>query len=150
MGRRRGLVSVGYEGRTVDELIQTLQDEGVDVLADVRLTPLSLKPGLSKHRLAQRLDDVDIRYVHLRGPGNPRDNRAAFWNGPIEVGIARFRRMLSAPEERAAELKELAELAGTARVAILCFERDHARCHRQVVTEEIIRRSPRKPELALA
>jgi hypothetical protein len=40
-----GLLSVGYEGRTVDDLVDLLVAEGVEVVADVRLTPMSRKPG---------------------------------------------------------------------------------------------------------
>src|SRR6476646_5127287 len=49
------LCTVGYERRTVDELITTLTRAAVEVLVDVRLTPLSRKPGLSKNRIATRL-----------------------------------------------------------------------------------------------
>ena len=47
--------TVGYQDRTVDDVIDVLSTAGVEVLVDVRLTPLSRKPGLSKHRLAARL-----------------------------------------------------------------------------------------------
>ena len=50
-----GLVGVGYEGRTVEELIVQLHTLGVSRLVDVRLTPLSRKPGLSKTALGQAL-----------------------------------------------------------------------------------------------
>lgn len=46
------LLTVGYEGRTAEELVVTLAEADVDVLVDIRLTPLSRKPGLSKRQLA--------------------------------------------------------------------------------------------------
>jgi uncharacterized protein (DUF488 family) len=52
--------------------------------------------------------------------------------------------------ESDAALAELVELARGGRVAVLCFERDHERCHRQVVTEEVTRREPRLREVAYA
>jgi uncharacterized protein (DUF488 family) len=61
-----GLLSVGYEGRTAQSLVQLLVDAGVDVVVDVRLTPLSRKPGLSKTRLGELLADVGVEYRHLR------------------------------------------------------------------------------------
>lgn len=39
-----GLVSVGYEGRTIEDLVEVLVAQNVQVVADVRLTPLSRKP----------------------------------------------------------------------------------------------------------
>lgn len=69
------LVTVGYEGRTAGELVVTLAEAGVDVLVDVRLTPLSRKPGLSKRQLADALAAAGVEYVHLPALGNPKDNR---------------------------------------------------------------------------
>src|SRR3954471_17458392 len=60
------LVSIGYEGKTVVDLVAQLLEQGVRVLVDVRLTPLSRKPGLSKSKLAEALVAVGIIYVHHR------------------------------------------------------------------------------------
>lgn len=140
-GRRGpGLVSIGYEGRTATELLAVLLEHEVQVVADVRLTPMSRKPGLSKTRLAQLLADAGVEYLHFRALGNPRENRAPFWSGEVSEGVRRFRDLVQA-EEAAAVLDELAELASDRRVAVLCFERDHDRCHRQVVTEEVTGRA---------
>ena len=46
------IVSVGYEGRSVDELVDALVDAGVSVLVDVRENAISRKRGLSKRALA--------------------------------------------------------------------------------------------------
>src|SRR5437773_2633547 len=92
MSRRR-LVSLGYEGRTAEQLVSELQSESVTVLVDVRLTPLSRKPGLSKRRLAALLADAGIRYVHLGALGNPKDNREAFRTGD-RSSRSRFRDLL--------------------------------------------------------
>jgi uncharacterized protein (DUF488 family) len=135
-----GLVSVGYEGRTVDELIAALLFEGVEIVADVRLTPLSRKAGLSKTGLTAHLNGVGIGYVHFRGLGNPKDNRAPFRDGRVDAGVARFRELLMAADP-IADLDRLTALAESSRVAVLCFERAHAQCHRQVVADEVVRRS---------
>jgi uncharacterized protein (DUF488 family) len=149
MKAQSGLVSVGYEGRSLDQLVERLLAQRVDILVDIRLTALSRKPGLSKLSLAAALETAGIGYLHLPGLGNPKDNRDPFWNGPIEVGIARFRRMLRTPEASAC-LNQLADMAKRQRVAVLCFERDHHRCHRQVVTDEVASRAHRLPALAYA
>ena len=86
-------MSVGYEGRTVEDLVQRLLAENVQVLVDVRLTPLSRKPGLSKTRLARALKAVGISYVHHRALGNPKDNRAGFRACTME-SVARYRAVL--------------------------------------------------------
>jgi uncharacterized protein (DUF488 family) len=134
------LVSLGYEGRSAEELIASLQRESVTVLVDVRLTPLSRKPGLSKQRLAQALEVAGIRYVHLRALGNPPDNRSGFRAGDPR-SVEHFRDLLR--ERSAVEaLDHVVELLDGETVALLCFERRHEACHRHVVAEELRRANP--------
>ncbi|TQK97553.1 helix-turn-helix protein [Streptomyces puniciscabiei] len=76
-----GLWSAGYEGRDIDSFVASLLDSRIDVVADVRLTPISRKKGFSKTRLGQALAEAGIEYTHLRGLGNPKENRAPFWDG---------------------------------------------------------------------
>ena len=72
------IVSVGYEGRSVDELVDALVEAGVSVLVDVRENAISRKRGLSKRALAEKLQARGIAYVHEPTLGNPRDNRDGF------------------------------------------------------------------------
>ncbi|MET8246668.1 DUF488 family protein [Streptomyces sp. NPDC005202] len=131
-----GLWSAGYEGRDIDSFVASLVDSHIGVVADVRLTPISRKKGFSKTRLREALAEAGIEYTHLRGLGNPKDNREPFWDGRVEVGCARFRGLLRS-EEAQADLDRLAEHARASRVAVLCFEKDESRCHRQVVLETV-------------
>lgn len=132
---RAGLVSVGYEGRSIDDLVQSLRDAGVSLVADVRLTPISRKPGLSKTRLAERLADEGIGYVHLRALGNPKDNRAGFADERIGEALARFYSIMDGDQQARSQLKTLAESAAHQRVAVLCFERESTRCHRRAILD---------------
>ena len=134
------LVSLGYEGRTAHELVANLRREAVSVLVDVRLTPLSRKPGLSKHRLAQALADVGIRYVHLPALGNPPENRPAFRAGD-PAGRRHFIKILEG-EHATEALQHVAELLDGGTVALLCFERRHDSCHRHLVAEALRRQNP--------
>ena len=131
-----GLVSIGYEGRDLDGFVEELSEAGVTMVADVRLTPLSRKPGFSKTRLGERLGQAGIDYLHLRSLGNPKENRPAFWEGRVEEGRERFRTLLREPGAASA-LTELAGHAGRQRVAVLCFERDDHFCHRKVILDEV-------------
>ncbi|WP_245717743.1 DUF488 domain-containing protein [Nocardia jejuensis] len=129
------LFSIGYEGRDVDELIAMLLRARVATVADVRLTPISRKPGLSKTKLALALDEAGIRYVHLRELGNPRDNRAPFREGTPD-GRNRFAEILNRTEALEA-MRAVRELIDDGPVALLCFERDHSTCHRHMIAESI-------------
>jgi uncharacterized protein (DUF488 family) len=137
-----GLVSIGYEGRTLDELIDALVAAGVELLVDVRLTPLSRKPGLSRKRLEAALVERGIIYRHVRALGNPKENREPFRRGDLDHGRAVFKKLLAADAASEA-VAEIAEAGRRGRVAVLCFERDHDRCHRQVVVEQALTRMPK-------
>jgi uncharacterized protein (DUF488 family) len=134
------LVSVGYEGRDAQDLVERVAKAGVDVLVDVRLTPLSRKPGLSKRRLAAALDDVGVRYLHLPQLGNPKDNRDRFRSGD-PVGLTTYRDIVQEGAGRSA-VDRVADLLDSGCVALLCFERDHSTCHRSVVAEELAALDP--------
>lgn len=129
-----GLLSAGYEGRSLDRFVEELVDRDVQTLADVRLTPISRKPGFSKTRLSGALAEAGIGYRHLRALGNPKENRPPFWEGRFDEGRSVFRELLTA-RAAAAELDELLTLAARERVAVFCFEQDEDRCHRQVICD---------------
>ena len=129
------VVSVGYEGRSVEELVQVLRAEDVAVLVDIRLTPISRKRGLSKTALTSALRDAGIEYVHHRELGNPKWNRDGYRAGE-STSLALYRRVLRSSEGRSA-LRHVTELFDGGTVALLCFERNHGECHRRQVVEEL-------------
>ncbi|WP_405796186.1 DUF488 family protein [Streptomyces sp. NBC_01506] len=102
-----GLWSAGYEGRDIDSFVTSLVESRISVVADVRLTPISRKKGFSKTRLGEALAEADIEYIHLRGLGNPKDNRAPFWEGRLVEGRAKFRGVMRSDEARS-DLNRLA------------------------------------------
>lgn len=134
------IVSIGYEGKTVEDLVVQLLEQDVRVLVDVRLTPLSRKPGLSKTKLCEALKSVGIGYVHHRALGNPKDNRAGFRAGEPE-SRARYREVLDTVAATDA-LGHVSELLDGGVVALLCFEQNHAECHRDIVVRRLMKARP--------
>jgi DNA-binding Xre family transcriptional regulator len=136
-----GIVSVGYEGRTIEAFVADLQRVGVRTVADVRLNAVSRKAGFSKTRLKEALAAAGIGYRHLRSLGNAKENRQPFWDGRVEEGRRVFRESLRSPEAESS-LQELASLAADEVVAVLCFESDMEVCHRKVIIDEVIDAAP--------
>ncbi|WP_392543756.1 DUF488 family protein [Oryzobacter telluris] len=134
------LVSIGYEGKDLNELLEQLLANHVGVLVDVRLNPISRKPGLSKRRLSEALRAVGISYCHYRELGNPKENREAFRAGSQDARD-RFSAILRAQAGTEA-LSHVAESLDGEVVALLCFEREHSECHRGLVAEAIQRELP--------
>ena len=131
------VLTVGYEGRSVEDVIAGLVAQRVSLLVDVRLTPLSRKRGLSKRGLSEHLAAAGIEYLHLRALGNPLDNRDAFRAGTAAARL-RFKELLAGPaalEARATIVKR----AQLQTVALLCFEADPTQCHRQLVSDAVAR-----------
>jgi transcriptional regulator with XRE-family HTH domain len=132
-----GIVSVGYEGRTIGDFVPELVRAGVQTVADVRLNAISRKAGFSKTRLREALAAAGINYCHMRSLGNAKENRQPFWDGRVEEGRRVFREMLHSPDAEAS-LEELSALARDQVVAVLCFETDVEMCHRKVIIDEIV------------
>ena len=129
------MIGIGYEGLSVDQLVARLQADGVEVLVDVRLTPLSRKPGFSKRALSEALSAAGIRYAHDRRLGNPKDNRAAYAHASSDAGATARAHYLELINngDGAAAIRELAALSAERTVAVLCFEADQAHCHREQI-----------------
>ena len=69
--------TVGYEGRSTDELMAALEDAGVSTLMDIRYTPLSMyRPELSKGNFQKRIERAGMYYVHCPEMGVPKEIRA--------------------------------------------------------------------------
>lgn len=134
------IYSVGYEGMTLEGLVERLAGARVSVLVDVRLNPSSRKPGFSRKRLSAALAESNISYLHEKELGNPLDNRASFRSGDGETGRERMRGILSNGAGPA--LDRVVALASQERIAVLCVEREHQRCHRDVITEMAVERNP--------
>ncbi len=102
--------NIGYQGRTPESFVQTLQDAGVTLLVDLREKPFSRMPGFSKNTLARTLTAANINYR---------------WMGAKLGGLTCTREMWLEG------CRELATHAQSQVVAIMCLERDAAKCHRR-------------------
>lgn len=130
------LLTVGYEGCTIADVVRCLKAAGVALLIDVRAVPRSRKPGFSKRQLAAGLDEAGIAYVHLQGLGTPKAGRDAVRAGHPERMHAIFDEHMTSDHAQAA-LAEATALARDARSCLLCFERDPACCHRSIVARMV-------------
>ena len=130
------LATIGYEGSTIDTVLDTLRRAKVGLLIDVRAVAQSRKPGFSKRQLAAALDQAGIGYVHLQGLGTPKPGRDAVRAGHPERMAVIFREHMTSDRAQA-DLAQAKILARERTVCLLCFERDHATCHRQLVAEVI-------------
>ena len=133
---RGDLLTIGYEGCTIGQVLAELKAAGVELLFDVRAVPLSRKPGFSKRQLGAGLDEQGIAYVHLQGLGTPKPGRDAVRAGRPDRMEAIFREHMTSDRAQA-ELAQARSLARGRRACLLCFEQDPMHCHRRLVAEMI-------------
>jgi uncharacterized protein (DUF488 family) len=133
--------TIGYERLLPDALVSELQHAGIRRVLDVRYRPQSRRPGMSKTRLGQLLNDHGIAYEHRRALGTPADLRFLFHSGRVAEGAEAFREYVEV--HHAEDLDRLAnELEHAPPTALMCLEADPAVCHRRVVTDQLRQRRP--------
>ncbi len=131
------LFTIGYEGAHVGQLVQTLENVGIEVLADVRDRPLSRKKGLSKNALAAHLNGAGIEYRHFKQLGDPKPGRDAAKSGNYELFEAIFNEHMRKSKTQFA-LKELLKVASSKVTCMLCFERCSVHCHRSIIADDAV------------
>jgi uncharacterized protein (DUF488 family) len=134
------LCTIGYEGDTVDGFLARLVRAEVDVLIDVRKTPLSRKYGFSKTTLSELLKDRGITYLHLPELGIPSDKRRRLASqADYQALFADYQANILPAGGDAVD--RIVELVAVRRAALCCFEETHDRCHRGVLSEHVAKRA---------
>ncbi len=129
------LYTLGYEGRSLDELIAILSASQIDRVIDIRELPLSRRRGFSKTPLSAALSAAGLEYVHLRVAGNPyRREKDSI---PRDELLAKYRAHLNATRT---VVPAVADAVREHRAALLCYELDPAICHRSVLAPRVARK----------
>jgi uncharacterized protein (DUF488 family) len=131
------LLTIGYEGRSLEAYLALLCEAGCTLLCDVRRNAFSHKPGFSKKALAAACAGAGIRYEHVPALGIASADRKGV-ETPADVAalFARYRREMLPQHD--AEIAQIADwIRGGERVALTCFERDPQQCHRHIVAEAL-------------
>lgn len=131
------LFTIGYEGRTISEYISLLEQENISAVVDVRKNPISRKKGFSKTALSNALHEAGISYHHIRGLGIDSSLRRNLSTPQDYEDLLRMyeTEILPSHEDAIAELFSVIEEKEA--VALTCFERDPAFCHRRKVAEAV-------------
>ena len=135
--------TAGYEQSEPEEFLRRLQNHGVEMIVDVRDMPLSRKRGFSKNPLQALLAEIDIEYLHVKALGAPKEIRDRLHaTGSWWEYVKGYALVL---KKQTAEVDALIKLAREKRIALLCFERNPAECHRSLVAREMEQRAKDSP-----
>jgi uncharacterized protein (DUF488 family) len=134
-GGRVGIANIGYERRTLGELVGLLLADGVRTVVDVRADPISRRPDFRSRRLREQLEARGLDYVHVRELGVPAQVRRRY-DGKAGRGrlLAWYGEYIDAHPEL---VTRVARLARGTRLALLCYEREPADCHRGVLSDRL-------------
>ena len=120
------LLTIGHSNHPLRRFLELLALHDIRLVCDVRSTPYSrFNPQFNREPLRAALEADGIGYLYLgewlggkpREPGDPTDDAARF--ASIAAGD-RFR----------AGLDRLVRESRARRTAVMCAEKDPARCHR--------------------
>jgi len=128
--------TLGHSTRTLEDFLELLKAHHIQSLADVRHFPGSRRyPQFNKEQLAESLAKVGIEYNHLLKLGGRRrprlDSHNTAWRNEAFRGYADYMEN----QAFADGIKQLIELAGNKRLAIMCAEAVWWRCHRGLIAD---------------
>ena len=127
------ILTIGYQGATLEGLFDTLRTAGARVVVDVRAVPWSRRPAFTRRALTLAAETAGIAYVHVPGLGNPARAKPA-----ANLSLTDH---LASPSGQAALDTAATLLHDHGRVALLCLERDPAACHRTMVAAALSART---------
>jgi len=135
-----GVVTIGYEGYSIESFLIALLRSGVTLLCDVRRNAISRKYGFSKATLSRGCEGVGIRYEHLSELGIASEQRQGLDSqADYDALFAEYVRKFLPKQTQA--LGKIAEWVRRGeRVALTCYEHLPQRCHRHCVAEALTRR----------
>ena len=129
--------TIGHSTRKIDIFISLLAENGIKLIADVRMFPGSKRyPQFNKEALANSLSEHGIRYEHfpeLGGRRKPKpDSRNTAWRNEAFRGYADYMET----EEFRKGVDRLVDLAReVGPTAVMCAEAVWWRCHRALISD---------------
>lgn len=130
------LYTIGYEGKKFETYLNQLISEDIKALVDVRKNAHSMKYGFSKSHLKNAVEKLGIAYIHIPNLGIESENRQELHVlDDYQKLFASYEKTLDSKKEDLSRLFSI--ITDKKRVAITCFEKDVAYCHRGVIAKNM-------------
>jgi uncharacterized protein (DUF488 family) len=128
--------TIGHSNLSLENFIHELQENKIEVLADVRRFPGSAKfPHFNKENLLQELPAAGIKYVHFEALGGRRkpavNSRNTAWRNEAFKGYADYMEK----DEFKNAFADLLKTGKEKSTAIMCSEVLWWRCHRSLIAD---------------
>jgi uncharacterized protein (DUF488 family) len=134
--------TIGHSTRSIEEFVALLREVQVQLVADVRTVPRSLRnPQFDRDVLPASLAGFGIGYTHIaqlgglrsHSPGVPSELNA-FWRNESFHNYADY----AMGSTFRSGLRKLRNAGGTQRCAVMCAEAVWWRCHRRIIADYLI------------
>jgi uncharacterized protein (DUF488 family) len=117
------MYTLGYSGRSIDEFVNLLIDHQIKIVVDIRSSPSSKIEYFDKKHLETQLSEKNINYFYLgKELGGFRKEGFSAYMQTIDFKMA---------------LVNLKEIALKGNTAVICFEKNPAQCHRQLIASAL-------------
>src|ERR1041385_5487704 len=132
----RPIWTIGHSTRRFPEFLSLLEENAIEVLADVRRFPASRRyPQFGQEQLSTALGAAGISYIHFPELGGRRsarpDSPNTAWRNAAFRGYADY--MMTS--EFLAGMARLTGIAEKERTAIMCAEAVWWQCHRSLIAD---------------
>lgn len=131
------LMTIGYEGLTLERYLNLLIQGGATLLCDVRRNAVSRKYGFSKTTLRRACEGVGLRYAHVPELGIDSKLRNRVETTTDLRDLFAWYRLNTLPSAAASIQRIVGWLEAGESVALTCFEHQVEECHRHCVGDSI-------------
>ncbi len=138
---RAPLYTINHSTRSLEEFLDLLRESGVLQLADIRRYPGSRRfPHFSRDALNESLPQAGIDYGHMAELGGRRKSSPNSSNGGWRNEQFRAYADHMASDEFRQAVDHLLERGAQGSLAVMCAEAVPWRCHRNLLSDELVRR----------
>lgn len=134
--------TIGHGARSLPEFVDLLRESAVDLVVDVRSMPRSrTNPQFNQETFPGALTPLQIGYEHIAELGGLRGKQRLVQPSPNGLWRVRsFRNYAdyALTDPFAAGLARLRDLGTQHRCAIMCAETVWWRCHRRLITDDLL------------
>jgi uncharacterized protein (DUF488 family) len=137
VSQKQCFFTIGYEGRSIDGYLNELVKNCVKMLCDVRKNAVSMKYGFSKAQLKDSVEKLGMEYCHMPELGiDSTDRKELHSQADYDRLFEEYE--TSVLPKQSHSVNAIAEgVKKSGRIALTCFEKDPAQCHRTRIAKAI-------------
>jgi len=137
--RRPRVFTLGHGALDLERFLFVLEKSSIRLIADVRTNPAAARlPWFERHALAAELERHGVSYRWFRDLGGwrPAVGGESAHTALLDESERRYAAAMNSPQFDAL-CAEIAGLAASTNVALLCAEVDPEHCHRRLLADKL-------------